>query len=174
MMGMEELKSLPAEVGLRRSRRIMEKARNDPAMVIDLDDDEIEEEEEWEPKSHAEVKARSVGTAGNPISFRPMFEKNIENTGLGKCNSLRDALRSTGIVLNAAPQAIERETRLSDDKKDEIARATGIDLDDPVVLGAIMDDDIMELSFGAPNLQQAEVVDLSSSESGYAFFRFRA
>jgi hypothetical protein len=58
--------------------------------------------------------------------------------------------------------------------KNKISSATGIDLDDPEVLAAIMDDDIMEFSFADAHSQQADVVHLSSSESGYVLFHFHS
>lgn len=155
---MEELKSLPTEAGL---QRVTKKPIDDPEMVIDLDD-EIEEEEEWEPGL---VRTGSnIGKGDEEVTAVTNSQEEVD----GKHNE-EEEKGKPGLV-GTADNPIWFWPIFDKNNKDDILRTTSIDLDDPEVLVAIMDDDNMDCSFVESVSQKAEVVDLSSSESGYVLF----
>lgn len=173
-MQMEALESLPASTGLRRSSRLMKKPVVDRAVVIDLED-EIEEEEEWDPKhvsskqmgvtakrkvvgtgkvrgTKSEVEEKEglalVGTAGNPISLWPSFETNVAKK-VEKMSLEKMEASSQGIVGS------------KDGTDDSIAFAMGESALWQEVIA--LDPTSQEVDASS---QQADVVDLSSSSSG--------
>jgi hypothetical protein len=183
-MQREALESLPASTGLRRSSRLMKKPVVDHAVVIDLED-EIEEEEEWEPEhvsskqmggiakrkvvgtgrqgkvrgTKSEVEEKEglalVGTAGNPISLWPSFETNVAKK-VEKMSLEKMEASSQGIVG-------------SNYGDDPFSFAMGESAFWQEVIA--LDPTSQEVD---PSSQQADVVDLSSSssgsESGYVLF----
>ena len=183
------LESLPTGIGLQRPSRLMKEPVHDDAIIIDLDD-EIEEEEEWEPEPvsstlksgiadeglsvtssqekvlgmQIEVDANKglglVGTASNPISSWPTFPKSI-------------AKKVEEISLEGVGAASQRIGLVGSnhDKRDPFASGTDeyafwqkvIDLDPS-------NKDTVDCSTIDVGTQQAGFIDLSSSESGYVPF----
>lgn len=97
-----------------------------------------------------------LGTAENPIAFWPAM------------NNLGSANRSD---IGSNSQEKERWPSLAGTAHNpaEIFRVAGFDLDDPEVLAAIMDDDCFIVDVES---QEAQVVDLSSSDDEYDILLF--